>query len=61
LVALGRHRSDVYGARLTGGGFGGAVVYLVHAGAAATAAPAIANAYAAMTGRTATVLVPRAH
>jgi galactokinase len=32
LVALSRGDHDVYGARLTGGGFGGSVVILVQAG-----------------------------
>ena len=58
LVDLARETSDVFGARLTGGGFGGSVVMLAHPGRGRAAADAIAEAYEAKTGKTATVLVP---
>jgi galactokinase len=58
LVELAAGEKDVFGARLTGGGFGGSVVMLARSGAARPVAERIATAYAARTGRTATVLVP---
>ncbi len=45
LTTLASNDPDVLGARLTGGGFGGAVVVLARAGAAAAAADRIAGAY----------------
>jgi galactokinase len=59
LVDLARAMPDVYGARLTGGGFGGSVVMLARPGRGRAAADAIATDYAAKTGKTATVLVPQ--
>jgi galactokinase len=58
LVELARAEPAVYGARLTGGGFGGAIVLLARAGAGAAVAARVAGAYAAQSGRRATVLVP---
>jgi galactokinase len=58
LVGLARAEDAVFGARLTGGGFGGSVVMLAAEGAARTVAERITKAYAARTGRVATVLVP---
>lgn len=58
LVRLGAHHQDVYGARLTGGGFGGAVVYITQPGRARTAAHAICAAYNNETGKQGVVLVP---
>jgi galactokinase len=58
IVDLGRAEPDVYGARLTGGGFGGSVVALVHAGTARGVAGRIAGRYADQSGQTPTVLVP---
>jgi galactokinase len=58
LVDLARADGAIYGARLTGGGFGGSVVMLGHAGAGAAAADRIARAYAARSGQTPRVLVP---
>jgi galactokinase len=49
---------DVFGARLTGGGFGGSIVALARAGRGARAARRILDAYHARTGRHATPLVP---
>lgn len=39
-------RNDVFGARMTGGGFGGSVIALVRAGASAAVAARVATAYA---------------
>lgn len=58
LVGIGQGHADIYGARLTGGGFGGAVVLLATAGKGRAAAQAICAAYARQTGRAASVLVP---
>ncbi len=58
IVELARADSDVYGARLTGGGFGGSVVMLVHAGTGRPVAERIAAAYARQSGRSPAVLVP---
>ena len=60
LVTLASQEPDVYGARLTGGGFGGSVVLLARAGAGRTAAERITSAYAAQSGRTPAILVPAA-
>ncbi len=58
LVELARAEDDVFGARLTGGGFGGSVVMLASEGTARTAAGRITKQYAERTGRVATILVP---
>jgi galactokinase len=58
LVDLARTDSDVYGARLTGGGFGGAVVMFARAGSGRAAGQRLAEAYAAKSGCTPTLLVP---
>jgi galactokinase len=58
LVDLADAEDEVFGARLTGGGFGGSVVMLVRAGTAAAIASRVAAAYAAKTGKNPTVLVP---
>jgi galactokinase len=58
LVTIAEATPDVYGARLTGGGFGGAVVALIKAGRGRSAAPAIRDAYRTATKRPAVVLVP---
>jgi galactokinase len=57
LVTLAQAEPAVYGARLTGGGFGGSIVALVRNGEAAAAARVVAE-YHRRTGRAATVLVP---
>jgi len=54
LVTLAEKEPAVFGARLTGGGFGGSIVALVRAGEAAGVASRVAAAY----GPGATVLVP---
>ena len=58
LVALADEERDVYGARLTGGGFGGAIVALAVPETASAVAARVSSAYAARTGRRARVLVP---
>jgi galactokinase len=55
---LAFHHPEVFGARLTGGGFGGSVVMLAHAGKGRAVAERIARDYAAGTGRTPRILVP---
>lgn len=50
-VAAAKKIPGVLGARLSGGGFGGSVVVLVHPRDAETAAAALANAYAARFGK----------
>ncbi len=59
LVGLGQQSSDVFGARLTGGGFGGAVVMLARAPSTADVAAQIRDEYVRRTGMVGTVLVPR--
>jgi len=58
LVTLAAADPDVLGARLTGGGFGGAVVLLARAGTAAEAARRVAAAYARVVRRGGAVLIP---
>lgn len=58
LVALAGADPDVFGARLTGGGFGGAVVLLARAGTATETARRVAAAYAAEVPYGGAVLIP---
>jgi galactokinase len=58
LVELAAAEPAVVGARLTGGGFGGAVIMLAHAGAGRAAAARIGRRYALQSGRTARLVVP---
>jgi galactokinase len=58
IVALARRKPDIYGARLTGGGFGGAVVMLARKGSGYAVGQHIAQEYAAQTGRSPALLVP---
>jgi len=58
LVDLARADSAIYGARLTGGGFGGSVVMLAHAGQGCMAAERICHACARHSGNQPRVLVP---
>lgn len=58
LVGLAQQDAEVFGARLTGGGFGGAIVALVRAGAGAPAGARVVAAFKAAAGLNATVLVP---
>jgi galactokinase len=57
LVDLCRRERDVFGARLTGGGFGGSVVVLTKKDAKARVARAVIPAYLDHTGETGTLLV----
>ncbi len=58
LVDFARVDSDVFGARLTGGGFGGAVVMLVSAGMGRPVAERVAATFADRSGQQPSVLVP---
>ena len=58
LVELAEEQSGVYGARMTGGGFGGAIVIAAAAGEGATVASRVVEGYAERLGRRATVLIP---
>ena len=57
LVEIANARPDVYGARLTGGGFGGSVLLLAERGTARAAAENVAEEYRTRTGRRTTVLL----
>jgi galactokinase len=59
LVSLAESQPAVFGARLTGGGFGGSVVALVRRGAASGVASRVIAEYATRVDRVATVLVPQ--
>jgi galactokinase len=48
----------VFGARMTGGGFGGSIVIAAAAGAGPAVAAKVSAGYAQQTGRTATILLP---
>jgi galactokinase len=58
LVVIGQEHPDIYGARMTGGGFGGAVVFIAKAGAGTEAARAIRDRYVSERERQGVVLVP---
>ena len=58
IVELARAEPDIYGARLTGGGFGGSVVMLARKDQGHAAGERIAAEYARRSGRTPTLLVP---
>jgi galactokinase len=60
LVATAQYTPGVYGARMTGAGFGGCVIALVAADRAEPVAAEIGRAYDALTGRTSTTLLCRA-
>jgi galactokinase len=59
LVAIAEGHAGVYGARLTGGGFGGAAVILARKELAQELAARIAGQYSRETGRPGKVLVPQ--
>jgi galactokinase len=59
LVDLAAAHPAVYGARLTGGGFGGAVVIAAAAGAGPAVAADVSAAYASRAGEAPRVLLPR--
>jgi galactokinase len=58
LVQLASDSTDVVGARLTGGGFGGSVVLLVRRGTGRSAADRVAREYASSSGKQPRVLLP---
>ena len=58
LVAAANANDEVYGARLTGGGFGGAVAIVVRNGCGAAVARRIVASYESRTARRALVLLP---
>jgi galactokinase len=58
LVEVTRGQAGVFGARLTGGGFGGSIVGLVRSGEEARIAVSAAETYRQRTNLQATVLVP---
>jgi galactokinase len=58
LVDLGKAEEACYGARLTGGGFGGSVVMAVEAGRGAQIAAHVASEYRAHSGRESSILLP---
>jgi galactokinase len=58
LVELATSRPDVFGARMTGGGFGGAVVIAAMAGAGPHVASDLERAYRRVTGLSPVVLLP---
>jgi galactokinase len=60
IVELAGRNAAVYGARLTGGGFGGSVVMLARPGEGRAAAERIAGAYTQASGCAPTILVPAA-
>jgi galactokinase len=59
LIECARREPGVYGARLTGGGFGGSVVLVTEAGRGRAAAASIARNYSAHSGQRPAVLVPQ--
>ncbi|HLJ94183.1 MAG TPA: galactokinase [Gemmataceae bacterium] len=58
IIELARSEAAVYGVRLTGGGFGGSVVMMAHAGSGRAVAERIAQLYAARSGCQPRILVP---
>ncbi len=60
LVEIADADADVYGARLTGGGFGGSIVIAAAAGTAREVASRVTTAYDATAAVPATVLIPSA-
>ena len=58
MVELAKADQEIYGARMTGGGFGGSVVILARAGVGGAVAERLARVYASRSGRRPSVLVP---
>ncbi|HEV7514911.1 MAG TPA: galactokinase [Thermoanaerobaculia bacterium] len=58
LVEIARDEDAVYGARMTGGGFGGSIVALAREGAGRVAGERIVERYRASTGQAGRLLVP---
>jgi galactokinase len=59
LVDLAQSDADVFGARMTGGGFGGSVVMLARQGTGRAVGERVARSYRERSGRAPTVLVPQ--
>jgi galactokinase len=59
LVSLADSHPEVFGARLTGGGFGGSIVIATAAGSGAAVASRVTAAYARQSGLRPTVLIPQ--
>ena len=59
LVELAQAHPAVAGGRMTGGGFGGAVIVAARAGMGATVATDVSGAYASRSGKRPAVLLPR--
>jgi galactokinase len=58
LVSLAQADPNIYGARMTGGGFGGSVVMLAHRGQGRATGERIARRYAERSGQQPSLLVP---
>ena len=58
LVEIAREEEAVYGARMTGGGFGGSIVVLARDGAGRQAGERIVRRYREATGQAGRLLVP---
>ena len=58
LVAIAQQQAEVFGARMTGGGFGGSVVMLVMRGTARQIGELVATRYRAERGGTPAILIP---
>jgi galactokinase len=58
LVEIASSEHDVYGARLTGGGFGGSIVVLAKRGSGRAVAERVAQRYRAECAETPTILLP---
>jgi galactokinase len=58
LVETAMRQPGVFGARMTGGGFGGAIVIAANAGRGSAIASAVQEEYLSSTGRQASILVP---
>ena len=58
LVDLCRQQPGTFGARLTGGGFGGSIVAITEKGKGQAIADAVTKLYSQKSGHTATILVP---
>ena len=58
LVSLAQSDANVFGARMTGGGFGGAIVIAAHRGAAAAVAARVLEAYMSRVRGQGAILVP---
>jgi galactokinase len=59
MVSVAREQPGVFGARMTGGGFGGAVIIAVHRECARDIAATVARRYGDISGRSGTVLLPQ--